>query len=98
MTFEEWFSKHTRFGCLPDDRLTPIELAIKVFSLMTWNAAKEDSKPVAKIKYVDYMCAGFALNKGPYWTVVGTAATVIKQTKEQAEQWAIENGYRVADN
>lgn len=61
-----------------------------------WNAAKEDSKPFAKIKYVDYVCDGWYKNGNkPFWTVTNTSATVIKQSEEEAIVWAINNGYRV---
>lgn len=84
MTFEEWFEKEGK------KFITPYSLA-----MAAWDAAKEDAMPVADIFHVDYMCSGFVINGGPYWTVRGTPATVICKTKEEAQQWAIKNGYRI---
>lgn len=91
MTFEEFWRKRVEMGLDPYCT-SDIELARFV-----WNAAKEDSKPLADIFYVDYLCAGVVKNGGPYWTVRGTSATVIVQTKEEAEEWAIKNGYRIEE-
>lgn len=90
MTFEEFWRKRVEMGLDPYCT-SDIELARFV-----WNAAREDSKPVADILYVDYPCTGFTRNGNkPFWSVRNTGATVIKQTKEEAEEWAINNGYRI---
>lgn len=93
MTFEEYMVKtYGEFwnkGMFQDDG--------KVIRVTehAWNAAKEDSKPVAKIverklygmNEVEYSIIGF-----------GGFESAIRSTREQAQQWAIENGYRIAED
>ena len=59
---------------------------------LAWNAAKEDSKPVAKI--VERKLHG--MNQVEY-SIIGYDGyeSAIRNTKEAAEKWAIENGYRL---
>lgn len=69
-----------------------------IISLMrrTWLESKYDSKPLAQIKYVDYICSGWYENAcKPFYTVSNTSATIICQTKAEIENWAIDNGMRL---
>lgn len=94
--FDDWFSKHFLYGALPDEQLTPTELVIKYSCFMAWNAAKEDSKPIAQIKFVTWDCPDRNKFNGDFWTVSNTSASVIVKTKEEVEKWAIENGYKLS--
>lgn len=98
MTFEEWFSKHTRFGSLPDDQLTPMEAIIKASSLMAWNAAKEDSEEVEQesvwiVEPYENQHVKFIT-----WHVVKKDNGELlfeALSAGRCVEWAIENGYRI---
>jgi hypothetical protein len=59
----------------------------------TWLAAKENAKPLAVIKEVNYKT--FSNLEIPWYTVVGTCAKCEHQTRYACEQWALLNGYRL---
>lgn len=94
MSFEEWLEKE-----YPQLHLDKNMLGIKDwvdFAHACWNAAKEDSKDKAEIIYVDYPCSGLTKNNGnPFWTVRNTCASVFFDTQTEAENWALEQGYRL---
>lgn len=89
MTFEEYMEK--TYGKLAFERFD--DNRIIQAAQHAWYAAKEDSKPVAKI-VERKLCFGAV-----EYSIIGYDGfeSAIRSTKEQAEQWAIENGYRIAE-
>lgn len=91
MNFEDFLLSHEVTNCGDYNGKEVIE-----FMRQTWNAAKEDSKDKAEIIYVDYPCSGLTKNNGnPFWTVRNTCASVFFDTQTEAENWALEQGYRL---
>lgn len=89
MTFEEFWQSRYSLPICP--RCTRSEAEI------IWNAAKEDSKPAVKTVFVECFHGGVDFS---YYKLVGLKANdrVWHFTYEfQAQQWAIENGYRIAE-
>lgn len=83
MKFEDWYN-----GRADKDFID--KPSAKVAFEFAWNAAKEESKPIAKIDWVEYHNGGLDLS---YWSFHGCRWHF--DTKGEAEYWAIENGYRV---
>lgn len=82
MTFEEWYKSYTDQGYQVS----------KAGCLAAWNAAKEDSKPVARVSYSQLL---------DEWCVYNRTGQEIKDgfvSKTQGTRWAIENGYRVEES
>lgn len=85
MTFEEWADKQSEFKTKPP----VMGLALKEIAHKAWNAAKEDSKPVARIYWKECFHGGIDMS---YWSFHECRWHF--DSKEAAQQWAIENGYR----
>jgi hypothetical protein len=89
MTFEEWLEQnHPNTYAVKDmhgvrDWIT--------FAEQAWNAAKEDSKPIAKI--VERSLYGGDVE----YSIIGFDGyeVSIRSTKEKAEQWCLESGYKL---
>lgn len=92
MTFEEWFKSVCKNW---SDQLAFSEMSQTEAMQLAWNAAKEDSKPVARI--VERKLYG--MNAVEY-SIIGYDGyeSAIRNTKEKAIEWAIENGYRVEES
>ena len=95
MTFEEWFIYE--YG--PNWKANYSEESY-FLAEASWNAAKEDSKPVAKITeqdrdyfYIDASDASDCVEK--YSTLWEYPRFY---TKDAANNWAIDNGYRVEED
>jgi hypothetical protein len=85
MTFNEWWLS------LPVGRQKVLMEDKWMLADTAFQAGLEMAKPIAEIKFVDYPSHGVT----NYWTVCNTGATVILQTKEEAEQWAVNAGMRI---
>lgn len=92
MTFEEWY---TTFCKSWEDQLNFDAMDVYDAMKIAFNAAKEDSKPIAKI--VERKLYG--MNQVEY-SIIGYDGyeSAIRSTKEKAIEWAIENGYRAEEN
>lgn len=84
MTFEQWWNTHKGPN---SSRL------IKDWAERAWYAAKENSKPIAKISERTL----FGGDKEYHIIGFDGFASAIRNTKEAAEKWAIENGYRILE-
>jgi len=87
MNFKEWWAEEGLHFANYE--------TIEDIAKRAWEEGKEQAKPLAKIKYVDYPCDGYRKNGGAFWTVSNTSATVIYDTKPEVELWALNSGYRL---
>lgn len=95
MTFEEWFKSVCKNW---SDQLAFSEMSQTEAMELAWNAAKEDSKPAVKAYFKETFHGGIDFS---HW-LLSPLKPGDKQwhfpCKEDAEKWAIENGYRVEES
>lgn len=101
MTFEEWFKDNFLFGKLEDYKLTELESIIKENCRQAWHAAKEECEEAEQesvwiVGPYENGCVKFIS-----WHVVKKDNGELlfeALSADQCVEWAIENGYRIADS